>query len=85
MKRLLLGALLLCGTMAQASLSSRVHTVRAKIHQNRGKAGIVVGSVGSAIVSYVLREQIELYIEPLIEKAYSKVSIFFRWAFRIKK
>jgi len=85
MKRILLGALLLCSVGAQASFSSRVQTARTKIHENRGTVGLVVGSVGTAVVGYVLREPIEMYIEPLVKKACSKVSAFFRWAFRIKR
>ena len=53
-----------------------------KICNNRGKAGIVVGAVGGAIVSRIFRVEIDSYVKPFFKSIWTRSKRFFSRIFR---
>jgi len=85
MKKLMLGALLIIGLSSvttHAGCLNRIYCgTRYYTYHHRGTVGLIVGSVATATIGYIFKEQIEMYIEPLIDN-------FFEWIiipFRLKK
>jgi len=82
MKKLILGALLIGSIATQTAeagfFRNTYYRARYRICYNRGTVGLIVGSVGTALVGCIFKKQIKKYVEPVLDRVWNWVTYPFR-------